>query len=105
MPHRSSTRPRSRFRPACLASYVVPVAAALALATSGCWKQLTLESQIDGIRTGAPTLETWSDYEGAEAATFAQLAEVERLHYAVPDNDDALLLLSEGWAKATFAFI
>jgi hypothetical protein len=81
------------------------VAAALALTQTACIKQILLDGQIEGTRKGAAALDSVSDYEVANTAAFAGLAQFEGMHYLAPDNEDALFMLTKSWAGASFGFI
>jgi tetratricopeptide (TPR) repeat protein len=77
----------------------------LSVAQTGCIKQILIDGQIEGTRKGSAAVDTISDYEIANTAAFAGLAQFEGMHYLAPDNEDGLFLLTKGWAGATFAFI
>src|SRR5262245_11598277 len=81
------------------------LAVALSLGATGCIKQILTDGQIEGTRTGSDAVETVGDYEVANTAAFAGLAQFEGMHYLAPENKDALFLLTKGWAGATFGFI
>lgn len=84
------------------------LAAALAftaLGTTGCIKETLLAGQIEGTRRGSAAVDTLSDFEVANSIAFAGLGQFEGFHYLAPDNEDALFLLTKGWAGSTFAFI
>lgn len=81
------------------------LAGALSLGATGCIKQLLTDGQIEGTRTGSAAVDTVGDYEVANAAAFAGLAQFEGMHYLAPNNENALFLLTKGWAGATFGFI
>ena len=81
------------------------VAAALSLTQTGCIKQILLDGQIEGTRKGAAAIDTVSDYEIANTAAFAGIAQFEGMHYLAPDNEDALFMLTKSWTGATFGFI
>ena len=78
---------------------------ALALGNVGCIKKMILEGTIESTRKASAAVDTLSDYEVANAAAFAGLAQFEGMHYLAPDNENALFLLTKGWTGATFAFI
>lgn len=81
------------------------VAGALAFGTSGCIRQVLLEGQIKSTRTASAALNSVSDYEVANAAAFAGLAQFEGMHYLAPANQDAMFLLLRSWAASSFGFI
>ncbi|MEZ4298458.1 MAG: TRAP transporter TatT component family protein [Polyangiaceae bacterium] len=81
------------------------VAGALALGTTGCIKQMLLDGQIESTRKASAAVDTVGDYEVANNAAFAGLAQFEGMHYLAPDNENALFMLTKGWAGATFGFI
>lgn len=81
------------------------LAAALALGTTGCIKQILMNGQIASTRKGSAAADTMSDFEVARSAAFAGLAQFEGMHYLAPENEDALFLLTRTWTSAGFAFI
>ena len=78
---------------------------ALTLANTGCIKKMLTDGQIESTRKGSAAMDTVGDYEVANGAAFAGLAQFEGMHYLAPDNENALFLLTKGWTGATFAFI
>ncbi|HEX9296879.1 MAG TPA: TRAP transporter TatT component family protein [Polyangiaceae bacterium] len=81
------------------------VIAVAAVAASGCIKSTILNGQIKGTRDGSRAIDTLGDYEVARTIAFAGLGQFEGMHALAPDNDDALFLLTKGWAASAFAFI
>lgn len=81
------------------------VIGALTLANTGCIKQMLLDGQIESTRKASAAVDTVGDFEVANAAAFAGLAQFEGMHYLGPDNENALFMLTKGWTGATFAFI
>ncbi len=84
---------------------VLALAGALSLGTTGCIKQMLLDGQIESTRKASAAVDTVGDYEVANAAAFAGIAQFEGMHYLAPDNENALFMLMKGWAGATFGFI
>ncbi len=80
------------------------LAGALCLGTTGCIKQILTDGQIESTRKGSAAVDTVGDYEVANAAAFAGLAQFEGMHYLAPENKNALFLLTKGWTGATFGF-
>ena len=80
------------------------LAAALALSTTGCIKKMLLDGQIESTRKASTAIDSLHDYEVANAAAYAGLAQFEGMHYLAPENEDALFMLTKGWTGATFAF-
>ena len=78
---------------------------ALGLGSSGCIKQMLLDGQIASTRKASAAVDTLGDYEVANAAAFAGLAQFEGMHYLAPENEDGLFMLVKGWAGVGFAFI
>jgi hypothetical protein len=76
-----------------------------AIASSGCLKQIILNGQISGTRTASNALNSVGDYEIAETAAYAGIAQIEGLRYLAPDNDDALYMLTRTWTSVGFGFI
>jgi tetratricopeptide (TPR) repeat protein len=81
------------------------LAGALSLGTTGCIKQMLLDGQIESTRTASAAVDTVGDYEVANSAAFAGMAQFEGMHYLAPDNQNALFMLTKGWTGATFGFI
>ncbi len=77
---------------------------ALALGSSGCIKKILLNGQIASTRIGAGAADTIGDYELARAAASAGILQFEGMHRLAPDNEDALFLLTKGWAGYGYAF-
>lgn len=80
------------------------LASALALGTTGCIKKILLNGQIASTRIGSSAADTIGDYELARSATSAGLLQFEGMHRLAPDNEDALFLLTKGWAGYGYAF-
>lgn len=78
---------------------------AIAVGTTGCIKQMLLDGQIESTRKASAAVDTVGDYEVANNAAFAGLAQFEGMHYLAPENENALFMLTKGWAGATFGFI
>ncbi|MFO0761841.1 MAG: TRAP transporter TatT component family protein [Byssovorax sp.] len=79
--------------------------AALGLGSTGCIKEALLNGQIEGTRKASAGVDSLSDYEVANTAAFAGIAQFEGMHYLAPQNEDALFLLTKTWTSAGFAFI
>ena len=79
--------------------------ASLALATTGCIKQILLDSQIAATRDASSAVDTIGDYETARPGVAAGLTQFEGLHALAPDNPDGLYLLSKGWAGYAYGFL
>jgi len=78
----------------------------LAMTTAcGCIKSALLNGQIKGTRDGSAAIDTLSDFEVARTVAYAGLGQFEGMHELAPDNEDALFLLTKGWAATSFAFI
>jgi hypothetical protein len=80
------------------------LAAALGLSSTGCIKKMLLDGQIESTRKASSAVDSLHDYDVANAAAYAGLAQFEGMHYLAPDNEDALFMLTKGWTGATFAF-
>jgi hypothetical protein len=78
---------------------------ALGLGSTGCIKEILLKGQIEGTRKASAAVDTVQDYEVANTAAFAGLAQFEGMHHLAPNNEDALFLLTKTWTSAGFAFI
>jgi hypothetical protein len=76
----------------------------LLLGTTGCIKSTLLKGQIQGTREASSAVDTVHDVEVARSMAYAGLAQFEGMHKLAPDNEDALFMLTKGWAGATFAF-
>lgn len=81
------------------------LACTLGFGTMGCIKEALLNGQIEGTRKASAGVDSLSDYEVANTAAFAGLAQFEGMHYLAPQNEDALFLLTKTWTSAGFAFI
>ncbi len=79
--------------------------ALLGLGSTGCIKKMLLDGQIKSTRIASAAVSSISDYEVAKHAAMAGLAKFEGMHYLGPDNEDALFMLTKGWAGAAFGFI
>jgi hypothetical protein len=78
--------------------------AALALGSTGCVKRMILDSTIHSTRIGSGAADTIGDYEMASRAAAAGVLQFEGMHRLAPDNEDALMLLTRGWAGWGYAF-
>jgi hypothetical protein len=78
--------------------------AALALGSTGCVKSILTNGQISATREASGVVQTIGDYELARGAAMAGMAQFEGMHRLAPDNEDALVMLLEGWAGYGFAF-
>ncbi len=79
--------------------------ALITLGNTGCLKKIILKGTIKSTRKAAAAISTISDYEVAKTIAFASIAKGEGYHYLAPDNEDALFLLTKGWAGIGFGFI
>jgi hypothetical protein len=84
---------------------MLALVAALALTSTGCIKKMLLDGQIESTRKASAAVDTLSDYEVANTIAFAGMGQFEGMHYLAPDNENALFMLTKGWAGATFGFI
>jgi hypothetical protein len=82
--------------------------AAVVLASAGsfgCIKQILLNGQISSTRKASVALNTVGDYEVAERAANAGIAQIEGLRYLAPDNQDAIFMLTRSWASVALGFM
>jgi tetratricopeptide (TPR) repeat protein len=79
--------------------------ALLGMGSSGCIKKMLTDGQIESTRKGSAAFNTISDFETAERASSAGLAQFEGMHYLAPYNENALFLLLKGWSGLSFGFI
>ncbi len=79
-------------------------AVALSATTTGCLKKVLIDGQIGGTHDGADAINTLHDFEVARAVARAGLGQLEGLYKLAPYNEENLLMLTRGWAGATFAF-
>ena len=77
----------------------------MALGSSGCLKKMILDGQIASTRKASAAFNTMSDWDVAYRASSAGLAQFEGMHYLAPSNENALFLLTKGWAGMGFGFI
>jgi hypothetical protein len=82
-----------------------PVLAALALGSSGCIKSTLANGQIAATREASAAFDTIGDYELARSAAQSGLVQFEGMHVLVPNNTDALFMLTKGWVGYGFGFI
>ena len=75
------------------------------LTNTGCIKKLLLDGQIEATRKASVALNTVSDWDIAEKAAYAGIAQIEGMRYLAPDNDDALFMLTRSWASIGVGFI
>jgi len=75
------------------------------LGTTGCLKQIILEGQISSTRTASAAVNTIQDYEVAEKAAMAGIAQIEGMRYLAPDNEDALFMLTRAWTSVSLGFM
>lgn len=83
----------------------VGLMAAVAATQSGCLSKLILNGTISSTRKGSAALNTVPDFDIAQSAAFAGLAQLEGYHYLAPDNDNALFLLTRSWTSVAAGFI
>lgn len=81
------------------------VSLVVALGATGCIQQMLIDGQIKGTRRAAEAVDTIADYELAQSAAEAGLAQFEGMLVLSPKNKDALFLLAKNWAGYAFAFI
>jgi hypothetical protein len=79
--------------------------ATLAVAPSGCIGGLVADGQISATRRASTAINTIADYELQRSAVAAGLSQFEGMHLLRPDNDDALLLLTQGWGGYGYAVV
>jgi hypothetical protein len=84
---------------------VLPVAAALALGSTGCIKSTLTNGQISATKEASAAFDTIGDYELARSAAQAGLVQFEGMHVLAPDNTDALFMLTKGWVGYGFGFV
>jgi hypothetical protein len=84
---------------------ILALVAALGLGSTGCIKQMLVDGQIESTRKASAAIDTLSDYEVANTIAFAGMGQLEGMHYLAPENENALFMLTKGWAGATFGFI
>lgn len=72
---------------------------------TGCLKKLLLDGQISSTRKASVAVNTLSDWDVAEKAAMAGVAQFEGLRYLAPDNSDALFMLTRSWASIGLGFI
>jgi hypothetical protein len=65
---------------------------------------MQIKAQIESIREASAAFDSLHDVEIARQAAYAQLAQFEGLRRLAPDSEDALFLLTRGWAETTAAF-
>src|SRR5258708_12708732 len=79
---------------------------AAAIASTGCdIKKVLLNGQIEATRKASNAINSTSDWDIAQSAAYAGIAQIEGLRYLAPDNQDALYLLTRTWTSVRFGFI
>lgn len=78
---------------------------ALSLSSAGCIKKILLEGQIASTRKGSAAIQSLHDWEIAEKAAMAGIAQIEGMRYLAPENEDALFMLTRSWASVALGFI
>ncbi len=81
------------------------IAATALLGGTGCIKKTLLDGQIASTRTGSAAINTIGDFEVANAAAFAGIAQLEGMRYLAPENENAQFMLLRAWSGASFGFI
>ncbi len=71
---------------------------------TGCIAAMLTNGQIAATRRASGAFGTLGDYELARGAASAGLVQFEGMHRLAPNNEDALVLLTQGWAGYGFAF-
>lgn len=79
-------------------------ATVLSLTTTGCLKKVLIDGQINGTKDGSSAVDTLHDFEVARAVARSGLGTLEGLYKLAPDNENAMYMLTKGWAGASFAF-
>jgi hypothetical protein len=73
--------------------------------TTGCVKQMLLDGQIESTRKASSAVNTLHDYDVARSVAQAGLGQLEGMHRLAPGNEDALFMLTRGWAATSYGFI
>src|SRR5258708_30660296 len=77
-----------------------------AIASTGCdIKKVRLNGQIEAARKASNAINSTSDWDIAQSAAYAGIAQIEGLRYLAPDNQDALYHLTRTWTSVGFGFI
>lgn len=84
---------------------IAPLALALALASGCSFRRLTAESTADLLHASSPQFNTLEDIEFAEESIPASLVTMESVWRIVPDNEDVLVELVQGYAAYGYAFL
>jgi hypothetical protein len=79
-------------------------AVVLSATTTGCLKKVLIDGQITGTKDGSDAVNTLHDFEVARAVARSGMGTLEGLYKLAPYNEENLLMLTRGWAGATFAF-
>ena len=86
-----------------LLSLLLPAAATVS--TTGCLQKVMVDGTLGGARQASAAMNTIQDYEVAQAAAMAGMAQLEGFHWLSPQNADGLFLLTRGWGGVSFGFI
>jgi hypothetical protein len=86
-------------------AHLFPIFSLLAaLSQMGCIQSMLTNGQIAATRRASGAFGTLGDYELARGAASAGVVQFEGMHRLAPDNTDALVMLTQGWAGYGFAF-
>jgi hypothetical protein len=84
---------------------MLPLVAALALASTGCLKTIMMNAELHSAREAMGALDSVGDYEVARSVALAGIGQVEGMHLLAPDNADGLFMVTKAWFGLGYAFI
>jgi TRAP transporter T-component len=82
---------------------VVPLL--VAFGSGGCIEQMLIDGQVEGTRKASARFDSTADFEIAEAASAAGLAQFEGLYELAPSHHDAVYMLIKAYASHGYAFV
>lgn len=79
--------------------------AGLVTTQAGCLSKLILNGTISSTRKGSVALNTVPDFDIAQSAAFAGIAQLEGYRFLAPENENALFMLTRSWTSVAAGFI
>lgn len=96
----------SKSRPDHARSRALIAFAVLSLTSSACSvKQMAVDTQAEIMQTAFPVVEEQTDYEYARLAAPGNLMQIEGLLKVDPDNEQLLMLATQGYASYAYGFL
>jgi hypothetical protein len=83
----------------------IGLAAAFALTSSGCIKNIMMDAELHAARDASGALDSVGDFEVARDVAMGSVGQVEGMHVLAPNNPDGLFMLTKTWFGLGYAFI